>query len=421
MPETDSKQSEKDYLRRSAGGEWEALKPFPPPGQLASEAHAQYLLDFAVMLRVLTPTASDLVLDLGAGSCWVSDWLRRCGVRTVALDISLDMLQLGASRLNGARGLVAGDMEELPFADSTFSKACCLNAFHHIPDTARALGEIKRVLTPDGVVLFSEPGVGHANHPTSQAATRNYGVLENEILIDDFMDACLAAGFVDVRLHPVAHIIPLFEMQQQQWRDWRRFTASQRPFRALDKMWRAALEVVGLGKRHLLFEEAFAIRLLREMQPVIEQHPVVTAHRTPFVKPTLTTDGARLELLNPPSSVTPGGDVLLRVRLANVGNTRWETSPRGGQVRLGVQLLTPDGTVVTRDYSRYDLPAPIDPGGRCELMLQIAPPPDMAAYQLKIDLVREGVSWFELSGSQPVVYQVRQVLGHKAQGIGHRA
>ena len=76
-------------------------------------------------------------------------------------------------------------------------------------------------------------------------------------------------------------------LQQQQWRDWRRFTASQRPFRALDKMWRAALEVVGLGKKHLLFEEAFAIRLLREMQPVIEQHPVVTAHRTPFVKPTL--------------------------------------------------------------------------------------------------------------------------------------
>ena len=71
---------------------------------------------------------------------------------------------------------------------------------------------------------------------------------------------------------------------------------------------------------------------------------------------------------------------------------------KGGQVRLGVQLLTPDGTVVTRDYSRHDLPAPIDPGGRCEMRLQIAPPPDMAAYQLKIDLVREGVSWFELAG-----------------------
>ena len=172
-------------------------------------------------------------------------------------------------------------------------------------------------------------------------------------------------------------------------------------------MWRAALEVVGLGKKQLLFEEAFAIRLLREMQPVIEQHPVVTAHRTSFVKPTLRADGARIELLDPPSSVAAGREVVLRVRLANVGNTRWETSPGGGQVRLGVQLLTPDGTVVTRDYSRHDLPAPIDPGGRCELRLQIAPPPDMAGYQLKIDLVREGVSWFELGGSETVTHQMR--------------
>ena len=405
----DSKQSEKDYLRRSAGGEWEALKPFPPPGQLATEAHAQYLLDFAAMLRILTPTASDLVLDLGAGSCWVSDWLRRCGVRTVALDISWDMLQLGATRLAGARGLVVGDMEALPFADGSFSKACCLNAFHHIPDTAKALREIRRVLTPDGVVLFSEPGAGHASHPTSVAATRNYGVLEKEILIDEFMDACLAAGFVDVRLHPIAHIIPLFELQQPQWRDWRKFTASQRPFRALEKIGRGLLEAVGLAKKNLLFEEAFAIRLLREMQPVIEQHPVVTAHRTPFVKPTLSSDGAKIELLNPPSSVPANRSIALRVRLTNIGNTRWDTAPTAGQVRLGVQLLTSDGTVITRDYSRHELPAPIDPGGRCEMVLQIPSPAETTTYQLKIDLVREGVSWFELGGSEVVTHRVRQV------------
>ena len=135
MPQQDTKQSEKAYLRRSAGGEWEASKPFPPPGQIATDDHAQHMLDFAVLLRVLTPGPSDLVLDLGAGSCWISDWLRRCGVRTVALDISLDMLRLGATRLGGARGLTAGDMEHLPFADHAFSKACCLNAFHHVPDT----------------------------------------------------------------------------------------------------------------------------------------------------------------------------------------------------------------------------------------------------------------------------------------------
>lgn len=407
MPSQHSKQAEKDYLRRSGGGEWEASKPFPPSGQSATEEHAQHLLDFAVLLRVLTPKPSDLVLDLGAGSCWVSEWLRRCGVPTVAVDIAWDMLRLGATRLGSARGLAAGDMEHLPFADASFGKACCLNAFHHVPNSLEALREIRRVLTPDGIAFFSEPGLGHANHPTSLAASRNYGVLENEILIETFMNSCLAAGFADVRLHPISNILPLFELTSDQWRDWNRYTASTRPVRALDKLWRAALEFVGLGKANVLFEEAFAIRLLREIQPIIEQHPVVTAHRTPFVKPERLVDCAELEVVTAPPTARAGREVIIRVRVANVGTTDWNTSSVGGDVRLGVQLLADDGGVIDRDYARHRLPAPILAGGRCELSVQIATPPAQGSYQLKLDLVREGVRWFEQAGSRAVVHWIR--------------
>jgi SAM-dependent methyltransferase len=400
-----SKQAEKDYLRRSSGGEWEASKPFPPPGQAATDDHAQHLLDFAVLLRVLTPGPSDLVLDLGAGPCWVSDWLRKCGVRTVALDIAWDMLRLGAARLGGAHGLAVGDMEQLPFADGVFSKACCLNAFHHVPDPQRALGEIRRVLQPDGVVIFSEPGAGHANHPTSLAATRNYGVLENEILIDDFMAACLTAGFADVRLHPISHIVPLFELQKDQWRDWRRFTASQRPVRALEKLWRAALEFAGVGKKDVLFEEAFAIRLLRELQPVIEQHPVISAHCAPFVRPMPGIDKAVLHLLTAPGHAAASGTMTVQVRVANAGTTRWDTAS-AALVRLGVQLLAADGELIDRDHSRHSLPHPIAPGEERELTLQIPAPAAPGSYQLKFDMVREGVTWFELAGSQPLVHPI---------------
>ena len=405
MQQPDTKQFEKDYLRRSAGGEWEASKPFPPPGQIAGEDHAQHLLDFAVLLRVLTPGPSDLMLDLGAGSCWVTDWLRRCGINTIAVDISFDMLRLGATRL-GARGLAVGDMEQLPFADGAFSKACCLNAFHHVPDARRALHEIKRVLAPDGVAFFSEPGAGHANHPTSVAASRNYGVLENEILIDDFMESCLEAGFADVRLHPMSHIMPLFEVDKEQWKAWRTFTASTRPFRAIEKLWRAALEVMGLAKKDLLFEEAFAIRLGRELQPMIEQHPIVTAHRAPFVRPVPVVDAAGMQLTSAPAHVAAGGRVILRVRVSNAGTTRWETSPTRGQVRVGVQLLAADGTLITRDHSRHELPAPLDPGGRCELTLAVPAPSEAGAYLLKLDLVREGIGWFELAGSQTITHRL---------------
>jgi ubiquinone/menaquinone biosynthesis C-methylase UbiE len=404
----DTKESEKNYLRRSAGGAWEASKPFPPPGHVANQEHAQHLLDFAVMLRVLGPGSTDRVLDLGAGSCWVSEWLRRCGVRTVALDIAWDMLRLGASRLGGPIGLVAGDMEFLPFADHSFTKACCLNAFHHVPDTKQALGEIRRVLTPDGVAFFSEPGVGHAANPTSVAAARNYGVLENEILIEEFMDACLEAGFADVRLHPISNVMPLFVLDRRQWRDWRQFTASTRPVRALDKFWRALLEFAGVGKKDLLFEEAFAIRLLRELEPVIEQHPIVTAHRAPFVKPVLIRDAAQITLLDAPRTVRTGEAMSLAGRVDNVGTTTWNRDA-GEVVRLGVQLLSEDGAILDKDYARHDLSTVLEPGKQCAFRLQLPTPP-AGKYLLKIDLVREGVSWFELAGSVVAVHplEVRQ-------------
>src|SRR5512136_861044 len=213
-PEQDRKQSEKEYLRRTGARRWEEFKPFLPPGTQAGEESAYLILDFAVLLLTLNPLPSDLILDLGAGSCWCSEWLERLNFRTVSVDISHDMLTLGKARLSQAEGrrLVAGDIECLPFAGGSFQKAFCLNAFHHVPDTLKALREVARVLTPDGVVLFSEPGKGHAEKPASVAAMRDCGVLERDILISDFLDACIRAGFADARLQPMSHVIPRFDL-----------------------------------------------------------------------------------------------------------------------------------------------------------------------------------------------------------------
>jgi ubiquinone/menaquinone biosynthesis C-methylase UbiE len=402
---SDSKQAEKDYLRRSAGGAWELSKPFPPPGQTATDGHAQHLIDFAVLLKVLAPAPSDVILDLGAGSCWVSDWLRRFGFRTVATDIALDMLRVGRARLHSSDGLVAADMEHLPFGRASFSKACCVDAFHHVPDMDAALGEIRRVLKPDGVAFFSEPGVGHADNPVSLAATRNYGVQEKEILIPEFMAACRRAGFADVRVHPLSHVVPLFVLDADQWSQWSTFTASRRPVRALEKMWRAVREFFGLRKHDLLFEEAFAIRLLRELQPIVESHPTITAYCAPFVRPPegRPVDAATIEMLEEPE--TGAGNVLrLRCRVTNTGTTMWNDQA-DREVRLGVQLLGADGAIVDRDYARHPLPR-MSPGVHADLVLEISRPQGNNV-SLRLDLVREGVQWFEQSGSRPCALAVR--------------
>jgi hypothetical protein len=142
--------------------------------------------------------------------------------------------------------------------------------------------------------------------------------------------------------------------------------------------------------------------LLRELEPVIEQHPIVTAHRAPFVKPTPISDAARIELSEAPRTVRAGEEMSLAGRVDNIGTTTWNRDA-GELVRLGVQLLSEDGAIINKDYSRHDLPTALNPGEHCAFRLQVSAPP-VGRYVLKVDLVREGVSWFELAGSVAAVH-----------------
>ena len=410
VPEQDRKQAEKEYLRRTGGRRWEEYKPFLPPGTQASEESAHLILDFAVLLLTLSPSASDLILDLGAGSCWCSEWLERLNFRTVSIDISHDMLMLGKARLSQAKGsrLVAGDMEHLPFADSSFQKAFCLNAFHHVPDTLKALQEIARVLTPDGVAFFAEPGKGHAEKPASVAAMRDCGVLERDVLISDFLDACVSAGFADARLQPISHVVPGFGLKRGEWDSWRAMARSKRPVRGLRKLWRAVLEIAGLGKKSVLFEEAFAIRLVRLLEPLVELHPVVTAYKSPLTRLEPESDLADLVLLEAPESVRHDEWPRMRIRACNRGTRDWPAPEKvePGCVRVGVQLLDGDLALLDRDFFRQQLPRPVRPGETVEVALEMPPPPEAGVYQLKIDLVREDVAWFEIGGSSVIFHRI---------------
>ena len=107
------------------------------------------------------------VLDLCAGTADVALEIVRqgSGARVIAVDNCEPMLVRGlhkARRANAAGQIrfAVAPAEELPFADATFDRAFVAFGVRNIADRRRGLGEMARVLKPDGraiILEFSTP------------------------------------------------------------------------------------------------------------------------------------------------------------------------------------------------------------------------------------------------------------------------
>jgi hypothetical protein len=87
--------------------------------------------------------------------------------------------------------------------------------------------------------------------------------------------------------------------------------------------------------------------------------------------------------------------VWFRVLVRNAGFCLWRAGAVGepGTVHLGVQLCRA-GTVLNPNYCRSPLPADLEPGQSVTLALAVPRPAD-PDLSLRLDLVAEGVTWFD--------------------------
>jgi O-antigen biosynthesis protein len=97
-------------------------------------------------------------LDAGCGLGYGSLLLRAAGAVTVTgVDISPEAV--GEACEYAAEGVrfVVGDISALALPDASFEVAVCFEAIEHVHEQARALDELRRVLTPDGLLIISSP------------------------------------------------------------------------------------------------------------------------------------------------------------------------------------------------------------------------------------------------------------------------
>jgi hypothetical protein len=110
---------------------------------------------------------------------------------------------------------------------------------------------------------------------------------------------------------------------------------------------------------------------------------------------TATPAGCELAVLSAEIEAT---EVRFAVRVRNAGLCLWRAGAVGevGTVHLGVQLCV-DGKVVDPGYRRWPLPADLEPGDAVTLSVAVPRPADPAAT-FRLDLVAEGVAWFDFPG-----------------------
>lgn len=112
--------------------------------------------------------------------------------------------------------------------------------------------------------------------------------------------------------------------------------------------------------------------------------------------------GVRSALPDAPLVATRSRGLAVRTRVQNLSNRPFPAHATYGRrlVRLGAQLCSADGELIARDFARADLPGHLQGGGTTDVVVHLPALTEPGRYRVKLDLVNEGVDWFERCGSE---------------------
>jgi hypothetical protein len=228
------------------------------------------------------------------------------------------------------------------------------------------------VLRSGGVAGCSEPGPNQSKAAHSQFEMKNYGVVENDVVLTEVWESARAAGFTRLELAVFSTESYLVSLQQ------------------FDDLIAGGAELDAYGDKlrgYLVGHQTF---FLHKGAAVVSD-----SRDRRQLKAKIAIRLEHQELLD-------NEQVRGHAIVTNIGPARWlQGETKVGGVNLGVHLRTRNGRPVDIDYARIPLASEMAPGCTQELDFALNPPPP-GEYSLEFDLVSEQVAWFEANDSTTV-------------------
>jgi ubiquinone/menaquinone biosynthesis C-methylase UbiE len=115
--------------------------------------------DLTDLIAAADLPADGLLLDAGGGTGRIAEGLTGLAAGVVVADASKAM----AGRAGAKAGVMAVqcEAEALPFASGAFARVVMVDAYHHLRNQRRALGELLRVTAQAGITVIEEPDIRH--------------------------------------------------------------------------------------------------------------------------------------------------------------------------------------------------------------------------------------------------------------------
>lgn len=347
----------------------------------------ELLYNFGMLLSGLNLGKSMKVLDFGAGTCWISRFLNQMQCSTISSDVSTTALEFG-KKLFEMQPVLGGYVEEPQFivfdgyhidlSDESVDRIIVNDAFHHIPNPQQIMNEFYRVLRPGGIVGFSEPGRFHSQKTQSQFEMKNYGVLENDIVIEDIKEICDQAGFERIEV----------------------------------KLLTNPYQNITIDDYKKLIKKGIPDRFLPGIRDAMLDKTIFFVYKSGFNYDSRSHLGLKHEIRCSVNELTArcGEQIDIPLNLSNTGISKWlhQNINDIGVVKLAGHLYTDKREVVNLDFYRQYLPRSINPGEEIILTAEINIY-EPGNYVLSLDLVAEGICWFENIGSVPHDIHIKMI------------